>query len=104
MTRKRLPAACALAFLAVLPTAVWAEPATARYAPHQLRVAEEELDRAEEAIAQRDYETARWLANQAETDARLAWGMTESEHLRSAASEVYRDVWAIKRQLDRARR
>ncbi|HEX6318091.1 MAG TPA: DUF4398 domain-containing protein [Burkholderiales bacterium] len=66
-----------------------AEPPIAAFAPAQLRLAEDVLQRAEEALAQRDYELARRLAAQAGLDARLAYGMTDSAFLRRDAARVH---------------
>lgn len=65
-----------------------AEPATERYAPAQLRVAQDLLERARAAAALGEVGRAGKLAWQASLDARLAWGMTESEQLRAEAAEV----------------
>ena len=65
-----------------------ADPATERYAPAQLRVANDLLESARAAAARGDSALAGKLAWQASFDARLAWGMTESEHLRAEAVEV----------------
>lgn len=65
-----------------------ADPATERYAPAQLRVANDLLERARTAAARGDSALAGKLAWQASFDARLAWGMSDSPHLRSEAAEV----------------
>lgn len=101
MPRNRLRAACALACLALLSAPTQADPATERYAPHQLRVAEVELELAEEAVARGDLEAAGRLALQAQTDARLAWAMSDSERLRAAASEVYEESRRLQRRVTR---
>jgi hypothetical protein len=77
-----------LAFLLIAAPASWAERATARYAPVQLRVAQDSLDRARAAIVLGDFSLAGKLAWQANLDARLAWGMSESPSLRAEAAEV----------------
>lgn len=65
-----------------------AERATERYAGEQLRYAEFELERAQQALASGDYALARRLARQAGLDARLAWAMTDSGGVRHAAAEL----------------
>jgi hypothetical protein len=65
-----------------------AELATERYAPTQLRVAQDFLDRARAAAALGDLARAGRLAWQASFDARLAWAMTESEQLRAEAAGI----------------
>ena len=76
-----------------------ADPATERYAPGQLRVAEAFLENARAAAALGDLERAGRLAWQASLDARLAWGMTESEQLRAEAAEVGRAAGALVERL-----
>ena len=66
-----------------------AQPATQGLAPGQLRWAEASLQRAQEALAQGEYELARRLAAQAQLDARLAWSMTDSQFLRRDAAELH---------------
>ena len=65
-----------------------AEPATERYAPAQIRMAQDLLERARAAAALGDAARAGKLAWQASLDARLAWAMTESQALRAEAAEV----------------
>jgi len=65
-----------------------ADPATERYAPAQLRVANDLLESARAAAARGDSALAGKLAWQASFDARLAWGMSDSPQLRSEAAEV----------------
>jgi hypothetical protein len=74
--------------LALLPTLARGETATERYAPAQLGVAQALLERARARAALGDVALAQRLAWQASFDARLAWGMTESAHLRAQAAEV----------------
>ena len=75
--------------LSLLPlAAARAENATEHYAPVQLRVARELLESARARAALGETERAARLAWQASLDARLAWGMTESELLRAEAAEV----------------
>lgn len=68
--------------------AIRAETPTERYAPAQLRVAQDMLERARAAAALGEVARAGRLAWQASLDARLAWRMTESEQLRAEAAEV----------------
>ncbi|MGQ0750376.1 MAG: DUF4398 domain-containing protein, partial [Betaproteobacteria bacterium] len=75
------------------------ETAGARYAPHQLRIAQNKLARAEAAMANEDHERARRLAEQAEVDARLARSLAESEQAREALAEVQRGTQALKQEL-----
>jgi len=82
-----LRAAAAVA-LALLPVLAQADAATERYAPAQLLVAQRFLEHARAAAALGEPGKAGVLAWQASLDARLAWRMTESEHLRAEAVEV----------------
>lgn len=79
--------------------AVAAEPAAARYAPAQLALGHQLLERAQEAAASGDTRLAGRLAWQAGLDARLAWGMTESEELRAEAAELGGAARALVRRL-----
>ncbi len=65
-----------------------AERATERYAPTQISVAEDFLERARAAASLEEYDTARLYAQQAELDARLAWGMTDAAQLRAQAASI----------------
>ena len=76
-----------------------AEPATERYAPAQLRMGYDLLERARTAVARGEAELAGQLAWQASLDARLAWGMTESPALRAEAAELGGSANALIRRL-----
>jgi hypothetical protein len=73
-----------------------AEPATARYAPVQLQVAQKALDRAERLLRRGEEDAARRLATRAALDARLAWAMTDSAFLREQAAELYLSASSLK--------
>jgi hypothetical protein len=78
-----------LALLLLMPAAAsHGERATERYAPAQLRVAQDLLQRAHAAAALGNFPRAGKLAWQANLDARLAWAMTESERLRADAARI----------------
>jgi hypothetical protein len=78
-----------LAFLLLTGAAAsHGERATERYAPAQLRVAQDLLERARAAAVLGDFSRAGRLAWQASLDARLAWAMTESERLRAEAARI----------------
>jgi hypothetical protein len=77
-----------LLVILMLPLPLRAELATERYAPAQLRVAQDLLERARARAALGEIGAASSLARQARFDARLAWGMSESEALRAEAAEV----------------
>lgn len=87
--------------LATAASASDAELATERYAPAQLRVASDFLERARDAAARGDASLAAKLAWQASFDARLTWGMTESPHLRAEAAEIGGEANALIEELAR---
>lgn len=76
-----------LALLLICPP-LGAELATERYAPAQLQVGQNMLERARAAAAVGEYARAGRLAWQAGLDARLTWQMTESPELRADAAEL----------------
>jgi len=86
-----------LLFAAGVP--LHAEPATERYAPAQLRMGYDLLERARTAAARGETGLAGQLAWQASLDARLAWGMTESPVLRAEAAELGGTANALIRRL-----
>ena len=79
--------------------ATHAGPATERYAPAQLGVGREFLERAQAAAAGGDARLAGKLAWQAGLDARLAWRMTESAVMRADAAELGGDAAELIRRL-----
>ena len=85
-----------LAFPLVLAlAAAHAERATERYAPAQLFVARDLLERARAAAAIEEFGAAATYAQQAAVDARLAWGMTEIPALRAEAEAILGDAQAF---------
>jgi hypothetical protein len=85
-----------LALLLMIPASGFAgEPATERYAPAQIFVAQDLLQRARAAAARGDASRAGKLAWQASLDARLAWGMTDSAELRADAARVGGEASAL---------
>lgn len=86
----------ALALLLMMPLHSLAEElATERYAPAQISVAQDLLQRARAAAARGDESRAGKLAWQASLDARLAWGMTDSAELRADAARVGGEASAL---------
>ena len=71
-----------------MPAFACAESPTERYAPVQLRVAQSFLEQARARAALGEMQHASTLAWQASFDARLAWGMSDSEELRAEAAEL----------------
>jgi Domain of unknown function (DUF4398) len=88
-----------LVLAALLPAVPgFAEQATERYAGAQLRVAQQELDRAVALVLRGKTGDARRLAAQAALDAWLAWGMTDSAYLRREAAEIYQTASSLKEE------
>jgi hypothetical protein len=79
----------------VLTSAAYAERPTERYAPAQLSVAHDMLERARAAAALGDTGRAGRFAWQAGLDARLAWAMTESQALRAEAAQIGAEARAL---------
>jgi hypothetical protein len=92
--------ALAIVLVALPPATAGAEPpGTERYAPAQLGVARDFLERARAAAALGEAARAGELAWQASFDARLAWGMTKSDELRAECVSVGREAAALVRRL-----
>jgi hypothetical protein len=79
------------AVLCLAPAVALAGDALAGLAPGQLRQAEAFLEQARTALGQADYARARQLAAQAQLDARLAYGMTDSSFIRQDAIAVHEE-------------
>jgi len=75
---------------------------TSPYAPVELQLAREELDRARLALDLREYERARRLAEQALTDAQLAEVRAETEGSRQAARDLRLRIEALRDEAARA--
>ena len=71
-------------------------------APVELSSAREKMMRANQALAAKDYKTARALAIEAQADAKLAQSKADSAKATSAANQVDADVRALREQVDRA--
>jgi len=71
------------------------------YAPVQLKAAMDELNEAEKAMAVKDYEQARAMAERAEVDAKLAAATARSVKAQKAAETVKADVRVLRNELDR---
>lgn len=75
--------------------AAHAERATERYAPAQLSVARDLLERARAAAALEEHAAAAMYAREAEVDARIAWGMTDAASLRAEAAALASQAQAL---------
>lgn len=77
---------------------VAAQSATARYAPDQLEMAQQSMQRAREALLMGDGSLAGQLAWQASVDARLAWAMSDAAAVRAPAAEIATEAARLVRQ------
>ena len=75
----------------------------AQYAPLEMRSAREKLARANKALANKDYEVAADLANQAQVDANLAQGKAGSAKAKIAADALQDDIRVLREELKRSR-
>jgi hypothetical protein len=71
------------------------------YAPVEMRTAQEKMDRANRAMAKEDYENARWLAEEAQADARLAEKKAHSAKAQKAASVMQDDIRVLREEINR---
>ena len=71
------------------------------YAPVEMRTAQEKMDRANRAMDKEDYENARWLAEEAQADARLAEKKAESAKAQKAASVMQDDIRVLREEINR---
>jgi hypothetical protein len=75
----------------------------AQYAPLEMRSAREKLAKANKALANKDYEVAADLANQAQADANLAQGKAGSAKAKIAADALQDDIRVLREELKRSR-
>jgi hypothetical protein len=73
--------------------------ATARYAPAQLEMAHQSLERAREAALMGQLSLAGTLAWEASVDARLAWAMSDAPAIRGPAARVFHEASRLVRQM-----
>jgi hypothetical protein len=73
----------------------------AEFAPIQFKSASDKLTAAERAIADKDFELALRLAEQAEVDAKLAAEMARSAKAQRAAAALQDDIRVLRQELDR---
>lgn len=72
-----------------------------QFAPVQTRSALEKMASAERAMADKDYELALRLAEQAEVDAKLAAEMARSAQAQKAADALQEDIRVLREELER---
>jgi uncharacterized protein DUF4398 len=71
------------------------------YAPVEMRTAQEKMDRANRAMDKEDYENARWLAEEAQADARLAEKKAQSAKAEKAANAMQDGLRVLREEIDR---
>jgi hypothetical protein len=70
-------------------------------APTEMRIAREKLDRANLAMAAKDYDRARSLAEEAQVDAQLAETKARSTKAQKAANELQEDSRVLREEINR---
>src|SRR5690606_35093858 len=70
-----------------------------QYAPAELKTAQDKLERAREAVDDREYERAEVLAAEAEMDAKVAEARANSSKVQQAANQVQRSLDALRQEL-----
>jgi hypothetical protein len=73
----------------------------AEFAPLQYKSASDKLTAAERAMADKDYELALKLAEQAEVDAKLAAEMARSAKAQRAVDALQDDIRVLRQEIDR---
>jgi hypothetical protein len=71
------------------------------YAALEMRSARDKMARANAALQREDYEAARWLAEEAQVDARLAETMAQSAKARKAAVATSEDIRVLREEINR---
>ncbi len=70
------------------------------YAPLEIRLAEDKLKAAEEAMKKEEYETARRLADEALVDAQIAEQKAQGAKSQEAVQELQKTVDTLRRELE----
>ena len=71
------------------------------YAPVEMRTAQDKMDRAHRAMDKEDYVNARWLAEEAQVDARLAEKKAQSAKAQKAAIVMGDDIRVLRDEINR---
>jgi len=71
------------------------------YASVEMRMAQDKMERANRAMDKEDYENARWLAEEAQADARLAEKKAHSAKAQKAASVMQDDIRVLREEINR---
>lgn len=77
------------------------EAGSAEFAAEDLRNAQEKMSQANLAMSREDYPKARWLAEQAQTDARLAEKKSQAAKALRAAATTDEDRRVLREELNR---
>ncbi len=73
------------------------------YAPLDLRISKEKLEKAKELLKEKKYEEAKMLAEEAEVDARLAEEKSRTKEAKKIAEEILDSINALKEEIKRLR-
>ncbi|WP_460530944.1 DUF4398 domain-containing protein [Chitinimonas naiadis] len=73
-----------------------------QYAPVEMSLAREKMQRAQKAMLDKDYKLAGDLANQAQADAKLAQSKATSAKAQIAADALQDDIRVLREELDRS--
>ena len=76
----------------------------AEFAPVEMSAARTKMALANQAMAAKDYKTARDLASQAQADAKLAQAKANSAKAQTIANSLQEDIRVMREELDRANR
>jgi uncharacterized membrane protein YdfJ with MMPL/SSD domain len=76
---------------------------SAELAPAQMRLSRDKMDRANQAMAAKDYDQARALAEQAEVDAQLAATQARYAKAKQAASALQEDNRVLREEINRTK-
>lgn len=74
------------------------------HASVEMRSAQDKMDRAGRAMDKEDYEVARWLAEEAQADARLAEKKADSSRAQKAAMAMSEDIRVLREEISRKNR
>ncbi len=74
------------------------------FAPIEMTAAREKMARANKAMVDKDYALAEELAEQAQSDAKLAQGKANSAKATMAADALQEDIRVLREEMNRARR
>lgn len=74
----------------------------AELAPEEITAARDKMLRANQALAAKDYKTARELAIQAQADAKLAQSKAASAKATAASNQLNEDLRVLREEVDRA--